>query len=419
MIRRYASAGAVVTTNDLGAPSILLLDQVRGNGERQTVAPKGRLEPSEAPLQAAVREVAEETGLTGTHYGAYLGQEKYVFTDNDGSPAAKTVDWFLFATATTAATPARDEGFVQARWLDAPAARRAATHIEFQRILDRALAIIAWRSAGPLPFSRSLSQLITEVATEAQAAIAGHPEAGVGLCGSAARGDFIDGWSDVNFVAWNLPATSRTATKINEIVAEASKLHGIRASLHLTGEHAGNVRSLGALHDMTMRMVLDRVGLDTAVIAGAGPTHTTTPAATNLAEDIAALHHIAVSGLSARHDSSTQREDATRHVLSVLSCAARLLIVQRQPKAPLRLPEVAEALRHWPDKQLTNLLCDYDAFRRTVTLTVNQAEQLAARVPAALIEAAGNHREPAWPAERTGIRRRTGTSEGPDGHVEG
>ncbi|MEV1107835.1 MULTISPECIES: NUDIX domain-containing protein [unclassified Micromonospora] len=417
MIRRYSSAGAVVTTNDLGAPSILLLDQVRGNGERQTVAPKGRLDPSEAPLQAAVREVAEETGLTGTQYGAYLGQEKYVFTDSDGSPAAKTVDWFLFTTATTATTPARDEGFVQARWLDAPAARRAATHVEFQPILDRALAIIAWRSAGPLPFSRSLSQLITEVATDVQAAIAGHPEAGIGLCGSAARGDFIDGWSDVGFVAWNLPASSRTAAKINEIVAEASKLHGIRASLHLTGEHADDVRSLGALHDMTMRVALDRVGLDTAVIAGAGPTHTTTPAATNLAEDIGVLHDIAVSGLSARYDSSTRREDAARHVLSVLSCAARLLVVQRQPKAPLRLPEVAEALRHWPGKQLTDLLCDYDAFRQSGMLTLNQAEQLAARVPAALVEAAGNHREPAWSPEQTGICRRTGTSEGPDGHV--
>ncbi|MET8553303.1 NUDIX domain-containing protein [Micromonospora zamorensis] len=403
MIRRYASAGAVVTTNDLGAPSILLLDQVRGNGERQTVAPKGRLEPNEAPLQAAVREVAEETGLTGTQYGAYLGQEKYVFTDSDGSPAAKTVDWFLFTTATTAATPARDEGFVQARWLDAPAARGAATHVEFQRILDRALAIIAWRSAGPLPFSRSLSQLVTEVATDVQAAIAGHPEAGVGLCGSAARGDFVDGWSDVDFVAWNLPAASQTATKINEVVAEVSKLHGIRASLHLTGEHADDVRSLGALHDMTMRVALDRVGLDTAVIAGAGPTHTTTPAATNLAEDIGVLHDIAVSGLSARYDSSTRREDAARHVLSVLSCAARLLVIQRQPNASLRLPEVAEALRHWPGRQLTNLLCDYDAFRRTGTRTLNQAEQLAARVPAALVEAADDHREPARAAEHTGI----------------
>ncbi|GAA2183460.1 NUDIX domain-containing protein [Micromonospora lupini] len=417
MIRRYSSAGAVVTTDDLGAPSILLLDQVRGNGERQTVAPKGRLEPCEAPLQAAVREVAEETGLTGTLYGAYLGQEKYVFADNDGSPAAKTVDWFFFTTATTATAPARYEGFVQARWLDAPAARQAATHVEFQRILDRALAIIAWRSAGPLPFSRSLSKLVTEVATEAQAAIARHPEAGVGLCGSAARGDFIDGWSDVDFVAWNLPASSRIAAKINGIIAEVSKLHGIRASLHLTGGHAGDVPGLDALHDMTMRMALDRVGLDTAVIAGAGPTHTTTPAATDLAEDIAALQHIAEGGLSVRRDSSTQREDAARQVLSALSCAARLLVVQRQPQASLRLPEVAEALRHWPGKQLTDLLCDYDAFRRTGTLTLNQAEQLAARVPAALIEAASNQREPAWSAEQKGSCLRTGTSGGPDGHV--
>ncbi|WP_223884507.1 NUDIX domain-containing protein [Micromonospora craniellae] len=77
MIRRYASAGAVVTAGDLRKPDFLLLDQVRRTGERQTVAPKGRLEPDEAPLRAARREVAEEAGLTDTHYSAYLGQEAY------------------------------------------------------------------------------------------------------------------------------------------------------------------------------------------------------------------------------------------------------------------------------------------------------------------------------------------------------
>ncbi|WP_230415991.1 NUDIX domain-containing protein [Micromonospora tarapacensis] len=92
MTRRYASAGAVVATGDLSSPQILLLDQVRKSGEQQTVGPKGRLEPGESPLQAARREVAEEAGLTNTHYGAYLGQEAYTFTDNDGTVAAKTVD---------------------------------------------------------------------------------------------------------------------------------------------------------------------------------------------------------------------------------------------------------------------------------------------------------------------------------------
>ncbi|MCG5467049.1 NUDIX domain-containing protein [Micromonospora sp. MED01] len=385
MIRRYASAGAVVTTDDLNAPSVLLLDQIRKTGERQTVAPKGRLEPGAAPLQAATREVAEEAGLTNTHYSAYLGQEAYTFIDNDGTTAAKTVDWFLFRASSTATTPNRDEGFVDARWLDADSARQAASHAQFQQILDRALAIIAWRSARPLPFSKDLSRLVTEVAAGARAALAGHPEAGVGLCGSAARGDLVGGWSDVDFIAWNLPGASSATTELEGTVGRAAHRLGLRASLHLADDKGRDARRLGDLYDMKMRAVLRRVGVDTVVIAGAAPTPAG-PEETDLAGDIGVLHKFALLRLSRSCDTLPEREDAARRVLSVLSSAARLLVTHRRPDAPLRLPEVEDALRDWPGDQLRALLHDYNAYRRAGAGNIDQAEQLAARVPSVLME---------------------------------
>lgn len=386
MIRRYVSAGAIVATENLSSPQILLLDQVRTTGERQTVAPKGRLEPGEAPLIAAKREVAEEAGLTDTHYSAYLGQDAYTFTDNDGAPAAKIVDWFLFTTSSTATTPARDEGFVQARWLGASAARQASSHPQLQQILDRALAVISWRAAHPLPFSRNLSCLLHEVAATAEAVIAEHPEAGVGLCGSAARGDFIEGWSDVDFIAWNLSPTSAAATSLHEIVSEASRRQGFRASLRLADNHGGDTRPLGLLYDMKMRMVLRRIGIDTAVIAGAGtPAPTDASELVDLADDVAILHEFAVTCLAASHHKESERKDTARRVLSVLSNAGRLLAEHQTKGVGLRLAEVVEALRDWPDIELKSLLGDYDGYRRAGADDLAQAELLAARTPGALV----------------------------------
>jgi hypothetical protein len=58
-------------------------------------------------------------------YVAYLGQQAYRFTDNDGTPAQKSVDWFLFTTTDTTATALLAEGFVAAQWCDFPDALTA------------------------------------------------------------------------------------------------------------------------------------------------------------------------------------------------------------------------------------------------------------------------------------------------------
>ncbi len=135
-MRIYASAGAVVVTSNRGNPEVLFLDQVRRNGERQTVCPKGRLEPGESALAAALREVTEEAGVTNLKYIAFLGRQSYSFIDADSIPANKTVDWFLFRTEDRVTTPATAEGFISARWLSPVEAHKAASHAVFGDILS-------------------------------------------------------------------------------------------------------------------------------------------------------------------------------------------------------------------------------------------------------------------------------------------
>ncbi|MEV6598852.1 hypothetical protein AB0M36_18610 [Actinoplanes sp. NPDC051346] len=216
--------------------------------------------------------------------------------------------------------------------------------------------------------------------------LTGRPSAGVGLCGSAARGDFVDGWSDVDFIAWNLPDGSKTAEALTSLVTQTAQRHGLHASLHLADETGGNARRLGPLYDMKMRAVMRRVGIDVPVIAGTGPTAMAdAPTATDLGAQIHLLHDFATTRLQAPAGSDTERKDAARRVLSVLSSAARQTVSTREPDMSLRLPTVADALQqHWPACNATALLRDYDTFRRTGARNLDTAERLARQAHAAI-----------------------------------
>ncbi|MEU4645263.1 hypothetical protein [Micromonospora sp. NPDC023814] len=95
----------------------------------------------------------------------------------------------------------------------------------------------------------------------------------------------MEGWSNVDFITWNLPPTSAAAATLYETVGKAAHRHSQRASLHLADLDGGDAHRTGPLYNMKMRAVLRRVGLDTAVIAGAAPTTTATPKSTDPALD--------------------------------------------------------------------------------------------------------------------------------------
>lgn len=83
----HRSSGGLVVD---GARILLISTQ---NGRRWQL-PKGHIEPGETPEQAAVREVREETGVTGRVVAPLPGVE-YWFVEKGHGRVHKTVHYFL------------------------------------------------------------------------------------------------------------------------------------------------------------------------------------------------------------------------------------------------------------------------------------------------------------------------------------
>lgn len=399
-MRSYTSAGAVVVSRDLANPRVLLLHQVRTNGERQVVAPKGRLEPDESPLEAAAREVTEEAGVRDLLYAGFLGQQSYEFTDNDGAPARKSVDWFLFA-ADDHAVHARDtEGFHRAEFLAFDEALAAVTHAEFIPYLCHARDVITWRQAGPLPFSSALSDLVWFLAESAASVLVDTPGAGIALCGSAARGDFVDGWSDVDVVGWGVDPASPVAQRLAALAGDVQDRWGIHTSLRLADDTGYDSSGAGPLYDMKLRAVLARAGSDLPVIAGTSPERTATHGGTlATAANVDLLHQFATERLRLAAETSADRVDRARRTLSVLCSAARIVADATEPGTSLRLPAVVAVLAtRWPGGRAVNVVTAYDRLRQSGSADLDVAEHLSRQAPDALLELRDHVEELATPA---------------------
>ncbi|MBI1758089.1 MAG: NUDIX hydrolase [Actinobacteria bacterium] len=87
------SAGGIVVDHSGDRPLVAVIGR-RGRQARMAWSlPKGHLEPGETPEDAAVREVAEETGITGQIVDS-LGEISYWFVAN-GRRVHKTVHHYL------------------------------------------------------------------------------------------------------------------------------------------------------------------------------------------------------------------------------------------------------------------------------------------------------------------------------------
>jgi len=87
------SAGGLVVRVVDGTPAAALIGRLDRDGRMRWSLPKGHVEPGETTEQAAVREVAEETGISG-RITARLGSLAYSFTA-DGRRIHKRVHHFL------------------------------------------------------------------------------------------------------------------------------------------------------------------------------------------------------------------------------------------------------------------------------------------------------------------------------------
>jgi|PlaIllAssembly_1097288.scaffolds.fasta_scaffold299649_2 ADP-ribose pyrophosphatase YjhB (NUDIX family) len=109
--------------------------------------PKGRIKKNENPLQAARREISEETGITDLKLIKYLGTYKRSKFRKDLTPEPdswKTMTIFLFSTDQNELKP-RDKDILEAKWADIKQVTELLTHPEdkifFQSLLNKHLIL--------------------------------------------------------------------------------------------------------------------------------------------------------------------------------------------------------------------------------------------------------------------------------------
>ena len=99
--------------------------------------PKGHLEAGEAPAAAALREVAEETGVLARIVGG-LGTTQYPV-----GPKLKQVHWFLMERTPDASEPSDRDADTEvdvATWWGADVAQRELTHAADRELVRSAIA---------------------------------------------------------------------------------------------------------------------------------------------------------------------------------------------------------------------------------------------------------------------------------------
>ena len=93
--RSEEAAGAVVFRRRGDLVEVAVAEQRdRLRGDLRVRLPKGKPEPGESPEQTALREVREETGLSGRILGR-LEEVRYVYRDHRGRPVDKLVRFYL------------------------------------------------------------------------------------------------------------------------------------------------------------------------------------------------------------------------------------------------------------------------------------------------------------------------------------
>jgi 8-oxo-dGTP pyrophosphatase MutT (NUDIX family) len=130
----------VVRTNaGTGAEEVVVIVPTRRapDGSRVLALPKGHIDPGEDALQAAEREVREETGIVPGLI-AELGEIRYWYR-RGGRTVPKSVSFFLFS-ATGGDTADHDDEVEEARWIPLAEAEGALTHDGEREMVRRAHA---------------------------------------------------------------------------------------------------------------------------------------------------------------------------------------------------------------------------------------------------------------------------------------
>ena len=92
MAREFSAGGVLVRR--MGGRWFFAATRPTGRPKAVWALPKGLVDPGETPAETAVRETAEETGLTAS-LDEKLGDVRYVYTRRGGERVFKIVSFYL------------------------------------------------------------------------------------------------------------------------------------------------------------------------------------------------------------------------------------------------------------------------------------------------------------------------------------
>jgi 8-oxo-dGTP pyrophosphatase MutT (NUDIX family) len=137
------SAGGVVVRGEpcLQDEQVVVIVPTRRapDGSRVLALPKGHVDPGETPLQAAEREVREETGIVAEPVRG-LGEARYWYR-REGRTISKAVSFYLFSYV-EGDTEDHDDEVEEARWIGLREAQTALSHAGEREMVVRALACL-------------------------------------------------------------------------------------------------------------------------------------------------------------------------------------------------------------------------------------------------------------------------------------
>lgn len=127
------SSGGVVYRTVAGVPEFLLIRDPYGNWG----LPKGHVEGGETPVDAALREVTEETALCELEVIGQLPTIDWYFKDQ-GRLVHKFCHFFLLECAGGDAAPQLDEGISECVWMPVAEALQAVSYANAREVLRAA-----------------------------------------------------------------------------------------------------------------------------------------------------------------------------------------------------------------------------------------------------------------------------------------
>jgi len=133
VVRQHSAGGLVVRGGEV------LLIATAGGARWQL--PKGRLEEGETPRDAAVREVREETGVTGNVVAPLPGID-YWFAEGARKRIRKHVDYFLLDYVSGSEVDFDAREVSTARWFPWEEALARLTHANERRVVASARRLV-------------------------------------------------------------------------------------------------------------------------------------------------------------------------------------------------------------------------------------------------------------------------------------